>query len=130
MKNRNLMSDRKWIINIRGYANIIPSPGDVVYGFIFELTPEDRRALDKYEGVEYERKSILIDLIDVTDLHAGSGKKLNSLVYVDVERLSESHPKKEYIHRMNMAIDDALKEGVPNDYIDRYLRPFIPAPVN
>jgi len=128
LKNRNLTSDRKWIINIRGYANIIPSPGDVVYGFIFELTPEDRRALDKYEGVEYERKSILIDLIDVTDLHAG--KKLNSLVYVDVERLSESHPKKEYIHRMNMAIDDALEEGVPNDYIDRYLRPFIPAPVN
>lgn len=49
-----------------------------------------------------------------------------ALVYVDFLRVKESEPKTEYIYRMNLAITDALNEGVPEDYIEKYLRPFIP----
>lgn len=51
---------------------------------------------------------------------------IETLIYVDVVRKTDAPPKTEYIYRMNMAIADAIKEGVPKTYIDKYLRPFIP----
>ena len=116
--------DRRWIINDRGYANIIPSPGDIVYGFVFELTALDKKSLDDYEGPTYERLYIPVDLVsmnDTIDRHS-----VKSLIYVDVERKEEKKPLEEYIYRMNMGIRDALKEGIPAEYIKKYLRPFIP----
>ena len=50
------------------------------------------------------------------------------LVYIDFQRTSENHtPKPEYVHRMNCGIRDALREGVPQDYVDKVLRYYIPA---
>lgn len=116
--------DRRWIINERGYANIIPSPGDIVYGFVFELTAADKRSLDEYESSTYERLYLPIDLIPKDD--AANRRSVKALIYVDVERKRECKPLEEYIHRMNMGITDALKEGIPADYTTKYLRPFIP----
>lgn len=48
------------------------------------------------------------------------------LVYIDRERLSADRPKKEYIYRMNMGIRDAMKMGVPKEYVDEVMRKFIP----
>lgn len=83
--------------------------------------------LNGYEGNNYQRLTIPVELINKQDQ---SKNTVDSLVYVDIERKSESLPKKEYIHRMNMGIADALQEGIPSDYIDKYLRPFIPSPDN
>ncbi|KDR73610.1 hypothetical protein GALMADRAFT_158098 [Galerina marginata CBS 339.88] len=118
----------KWIINIRGYANIVPSPGDVVYGLMYELTPSDERDLDIYEGSAYEKQIIQVDLHHAKETE--STESVSALVYIDLERKSESHPRKEYIYRMNMGIADALQEGVPSDYIIKYLAVFIPPPDN
>lgn len=115
--------DRRWIINGRGYANIIPSPGDIVYGFVFELTASDEKSLDRYESSAYEKLYIPVDLIPNDDAQPESVK---SLIYVDVKRKMEGEIVEEYIYRMNMAIRDALKEGVPASYIKKLLRPFIP----
>ena len=117
---------RKWIINVRGYANIIPSKGDVVYGLMYQLTPADERSLDIYEGTTYEKQIIPVNFQRTNG--DGEPEVVEALIYVDVERKSESHPRTEYIYRMNMGIEDAQKEGVPGDYIDKYLRPFIPPP--
>lgn len=111
---------RKWIINTRGYANIIPSPGDIVYGFIFELTLKDERSLDGFEGWSYKKSYIPITL-------KKSQEMVTALVYVDVERREIGESKREYVHRCNCAIVDGLKEGIPKGYVDRYIRPFIPA---
>jgi gamma-glutamylcyclotransferase len=92
---------------------------------MYELTEQDVHNLNRYEGDQYQRQTIPIELINKEDLQ--SKNTVDSLVYVDVERKSESLPKKEYVYRMNMAIADALQEGVPSDYIDKYLRPFIPS---
>ena len=93
---------------------------------MYELTEQDVHNLNRYEGNQYERQTIPIELVNKEDRQFKNA--VESLVYVDVERKSESQPKQEYVYRMNMAISDALQEGVPSDYIDKYLRPFIPSP--
>ncbi len=60
-----------------------------------------------------------------------AGKEVNPervpmLVYIDFSRVEDSTPKKEYVYRMNQGIEDALKEGVPKEYIERVMRKFIP----
>ncbi|KAF4615037.1 hypothetical protein D9613_002641 [Agrocybe pediades] len=118
----------KWIITTRGYANIIPSYGDVVYGLMYELTPEDEHSLDIYEGSAYQKQTHSVKW--VKQLQDSGEKQANCLIYIDVDHKSESTPRKEYIYRMNMGIADAIQEGVPSEYIDKYLRVFIPAPDN
>lgn len=118
-------SYRRWIITVRGYANIVPSLGDIVYAIVYELSESDEESLDVYEGVPQsyvkEHLSILFFSRD------GLGNEVKEmLVYVDYKRITEGEPKEEYIHRMNMGIGDALRVGIPNDYIHKYLRPFIP----
>ncbi|KAF9532190.1 hypothetical protein CPB83DRAFT_847384 [Crepidotus variabilis] len=114
----------KWIINTRGYANIIPAVPDLVYGFVFELTPEDEKELDTYEGSGYQKEYHSIDLVEAKDTYSAGTR--TALIYIDTERLKEGISKKEYVYRINMAIKDGLEQGIPKDYIDRYLRPFIP----
>lgn len=48
----------KWHINSTRYGNIIESPGDVVYGSLYFLSPRDEAGLDESEGVPwlYEKK--------------------------------------------------------------------------
>ncbi|KAH9006286.1 hypothetical protein EDB86DRAFT_3097965 [Lactarius hatsudake] len=105
-----------WIINQRGYANVVPSSGDYV-------------SLDKYEDVpsSYEKKIIPLVLITRSgDGETEEKKTIDALVYVDVARTSRDVPKTEYIHRINMGIKDALQKGVSQSYVDKYVRPFIP----
>ncbi len=52
--------------------------------------------------------------------------KTKVLVYIDFLRIKASKSKEEYIHRMNMALADAVNEGVPEDYVEKYIRSFIP----
>jgi len=51
----------KFIVNNRkgggvGYANIVRSESDHVWGLVFNLTADDEKELDKREGSSYEKK--------------------------------------------------------------------------
>jgi gamma-glutamylcyclotransferase len=123
-------SDRCWIINQRGYANIIPSSGDYVYGFIYELNPKNEASLDIYEGAPriYDKKIHPVQLrTSPGNGETATKKTINALVYIDTVSTSPDVPKTEYIHRINLALQDGIKNGVPQSYIDKYIRPFIPA---
>ena len=86
---------------------------------LYEMTLDDEMALDGYE-VGYEKGKVDIIKVDKSKITAVA------LVYID--RLTTvGVPKEEYIVRMNYAIADALKENVPDDYIQTYLRKFIPS---
>jgi gamma-glutamylcyclotransferase len=117
-----ILSDWQWFISGRGYANVRRSAGDVVYGFVYTLTPNDEEILDGIEGVpkqHYQKQLLNIDLM-------GKRVSIKGLVYVDDLRMTDGVVKEEYIARMNYAIKDAEEKGIPKEYFEKYWRPFVP----
>lgn len=120
------MPGYKWIINSRGYANVVSTTNqDEVYGLVYALEPSDEEDLDVNEGVPevYTKEELEVDL------WVGESKepeKRKALVYIDRLRTESSSPRKEYILRMNFGIADAISKGVPTDYVENVLRRYIP----
>jgi gamma-glutamylcyclotransferase len=134
----------KWIINERGYANVVEAllgpgaeaEGNAVYGLVYALPAPDEALLDKNEGVPtaYGKEYLPCDFwaahtpADTVDTSLPpTVKDKEMLVYIDRRRVSESAPKEEYVYRMNRGVEDAVRMGVPEVYIERVLRTFIPA---
>lgn len=99
----------RWIITTRGYASIVVSATDLVLGMVYELSDEDVRNLDRYEG-GYRKEMLMVE---------ADGQGLNCLVYIDLVT-EAGEPHTEYITRINNGIQDA---GLPEEYVSRYLRP-------
>ena len=116
----------KWLINTRGYANVIRSPEDLVYGLVYELSPSDEASLDQIESVPeaYTKEMMEVELQPTV---SGEKSLVQGLVYINKKTVEEGEPWEEYIHRMNMGINDAAARGLPRWYIDKYIRRHIPA---
>jgi gamma-glutamylcyclotransferase len=102
-----------------------------VYGFVYEIGPQDEESLDGCEGVPlvYEKKVIPIKLKLTTssgDDETATKRIIEAIVYVDFVRTTRDVPRTEYVHRINMGLKDALPRGIPQSYVDKYIRPFIP----
>jgi gamma-glutamylcyclotransferase len=100
-----------------------------VYGAVYDLSPKDEEFLDQCEKVPvmYEKRVMPIKLTTSSgDDETAMEITIDAMVYIDFVRTTRDVPKTEYIHRMNMAIKDALQRGIPQSYIDKYMRPFIP----
>ena len=134
----------QWIINDRGYANVVEvtdsnstsmSPyDDVVFGLVYSLEAEDEKRLDKNEGVPvaYTKEMLQCefwpsDTEHKVDTSKDPEKKEGMLVYIDRNRVQPDKPREEYIYRMNQGITDAVKLGVPEDYVRDVMRKYIPA---
>lgn len=136
------LNNYKWIINERGYANVVQL--DVgkqqayeheVWGLVYTLQPSDEKRLDRNEGVPvaYTKENLTCDFWPSMDPETTAGanvstrpKEVDMLVYINRDMIDDDKPKVEYIYRMNMGIKDALKEGVPKAYVDKVMRRFIP----
>lgn len=128
----------RWIINSRGYANVVPTRAadDQVWGLIYELPPSDEARLDINEGVPdaYEKRMLDVEFWAKGTLPPGGDgmappeKTVRMLVYIDFQRDGGegNRPREEYVHRMNQGVRDALREGVPELYIDTVIRAYIP----
>ncbi|KAF1939976.1 hypothetical protein EJ02DRAFT_456427 [Clathrospora elynae] len=137
----------RWIINERGYANVVqkcedqqgtaskPSKyADVVFGLVYSLQEEDERRLDRNEGVPiaYTKEVLECDFWSSsnTEHKVDTTKKPDEtkdmLVYIDRRCITPDEPQKEYIYRMNQGIDDAIKLGVPERYVWDVIRKYIP----
>lgn len=150
------LPDHRWVISPRGYANVLsvsqtdPTDTDLesisatdegaldrvraalkkerVYGLLYELQPEDETGLDMYEGVgmgAYEKV-----LMDVYAVFFSEGEQVGerikqALVYVD-PRSGTGKAREEYVWRMNIGIQDALRCGMDEKWIEGAIRPFIP----
>jgi len=123
-----VLRDWRWIINARGYANVVPSPGDLVYGLTYALSEEDEARLDVNEGVPYAylKRMMNVEFWADGQMMGQRGVVRRGLVYVDEERVVEGRPREEYVGRMNRGIEDAVERGMPVRYVGRYLRAFIP----
>lgn len=123
-----------------------------VWGLVYSLEEDDEERLDRNEGVpiayrkewiecefwatsESEEQTRLAErMVGYFGSNGRDGKpdiskkaeKVDMLVYIDRKRTEESEPKREYVYRMNMGIKDAVREGVPEDYVRQVMRRFIP----
>lgn len=127
------LKDYKWIINSRGYANVVSNEGSEVYGLVYQLRATDEANLDVNEGVPeaYTKELMTVDFWSASvtphaPANPHTSKPMEMLVYIDRKRVEASSPKPEYVYRMNMGIRDALSEGMPSRYVDEVLREFIP----
>lgn len=125
----------RWMINQRGYANLVETtnPSAVVYGLVYSLTQQDDDRLDLNEGVPWAYTK---ETMSVQFWASKHGEKVNLdrcpetrqlLVYIDRRRTEDGRPHAEYVHRINMGVGDAVREGVPPTYVDDAIRKFIPA---
>lgn len=101
----------RWIITARGYASVVRSVSDLVFGMVYALSESDEERLDGCEGVEdgCYRKELL-----VVETERG---KLRCLVYVDPVQ-QEGTAEQEYIERIRNGLRDAR---LPSSYVERYL---------
>jgi gamma-glutamylcyclotransferase len=113
---KGVLKGYRWMISSRGYATIVKSTSDEVHGVVYEISESDEKSLDHYEGVQsgsYRKEMLMVEV---------EGESRVCLVYVDpVEE--EGKPRREYINRINKGISDSK---LPPEYIDRYIRKFIP----
>ena len=133
----------RWLINTRGYANIVETPGDPsseVFGLVYRLTSVDESKLDKNEGTHHVPPAYTKEMMGGEVWIAGDqGPKIEQviigssgceqhelLLYIDRRRTEEGTPREEYVKRMNLGITDAVSKGVPRGYIDSVLRRYIP----
>ncbi len=129
-----------WIINARGYANLVAAPSsesgtctDLTYGLVYELPLEDESRLDGYEGVPwaYTKELHPIELWEEQDATSfkpltTSGTMKQALVYIDRVRTEEDRPKEEYVGRMRRGILEAAQKGIPLEWMEAVMGPFLP----
>lgn len=132
------LSGYQWIINDRGYANIVEDSNEIhtspnhVWGLVYSLYKDDEKSLDRNEGVPVAYTKEILDVAFWPAQSDGPPKVdenpevVEMLVYIDRKRIEPDKPKKEYIYRMNMGMQDAMREGMPSTYVDNVLRKFIP----
>lgn len=73
------LDDWRWNINSTRYANIVPSPGDVVYGGLFFLSPRDEAGLDHSEGVPWSYEKQWHDCVRINPDGSASDQKVHWL---------------------------------------------------
>ena len=104
----------KWIINKRGYANIVDSQADYVEGVIYSISKADEFALDKYEGVPNSYKKYIKDVIFDNSI-------IKCLVYIDpITELGR--PKKDYVERLLTGKNDSK---LNDDFYSKYWKCFV-----
>ena len=93
-------------------GNIVRSEAEGVWGALYEITERDRLTLDAFEGYprSYEHSEI--------EVRDREGNVYRAMTYLRTGRaLGKPHPDYEKI-----VIDGAKECGVPDDYVERFLR--------
>jgi len=93
-------------------GNIVQSTTESVWGALYEITERDRLTLDAFEGYprNYDHKDV--------DVRDREGKIDRAMTYFRTGRaLGKPHPDYERI-----VIDGAKECGLPDDYIEKFLR--------
>lgn len=124
----------RWVINSRGYANIVPalnsSSSAGVYGLIYLLPPRDEELLDAYEAAPTMYEKMQCSALWIRDGQGkevpGGGEKVNVLVYVDEKHTDEGTPRDgEYVNMMEEGVKDGMDNwGLEKGYVDGVLRKF------
>lgn len=94
-------------INTRGYATVVPCPGEVVYGLLWSLDEADELLLDDYEAVHenlYTRTRL--------EVTPATGVPVGALVYL----ATHSHPGKPLPGYLEGILEAARSLRFPETY--------------
>ena len=105
----------EFMINEQGVAGIIEKSDASVIGILWQISEEDKEALDFWEGADvtggaYHHKKLAV----IT-----GGKPLNALVYI-ARNTERGQPREGYLEKI---VEAALDHGIDHDYV-RYLEKF------
>ncbi|KAK5748435.1 hypothetical protein LTS12_021510 [Elasticomyces elasticus] len=116
----------RWQINETQYGNIVLSAADSVYGALFFLSPRDEAGLDESEGVPwlYDKQTLEVERIGADG--KGLGQRVQVMTYVDEPRTAEGKIMPDYVVWISKAIRDATPYGLPGDYVEKYIKPYLP----
>ena len=91
-----------------GVFSIKEQENSMVYGIIYEITPEDLENLDRYEGYPtvYDRKEMEIDVLVGKN---GKKKTLNCITYISNRIEPDTIVSENYLYHCEEAAD---KEGI------------------
>ena len=116
----------RWNINSTRYGNIVPSEGDHVYGSLYFLSPRDEAGLDESEGVPWLYEKQWHERMRIDADGSESGQKVPCMTYADVQRPDEGTIMPDYVIWINKAIREARPLGLPDEYVEKYIRSYIP----
>ena len=93
-----------------GVADVVEAVGDEVWGFLYEITPEDLSALDRYEGYPNYYNRRLLPVVPKVNHSA-----VEAWVYFVVNK-QDHHvpPAAKYLKKM---VECAKKFGFPQEYV-------------
>ena len=100
----------RFVIAESGYANVVPAPGEAVFGILWRISAADEAALDRYEGVRpglYRREEV--------EVLTTGGRRVRALVYLAADA-GTGRPVPGYLERVVAA---ARHHGLPADYVAR-----------
>lgn len=93
---------------MHGVATLVPEPGSVVHGVVWQISDRDLGNLDRYEGVPrwYVRENLFVDV-------EGDGI-LPALIYLATES-THGKPREGYLEGIVRA---AREHGLPEGYVE------------
>lgn len=111
LKNYRLAFNNTDTAGVERYANIVPSPGSIVWGAAYWCSPEAMQALDRYEGVEegcYSRQWIEVETI--------AGESLRAEVYIGGPQFTADAGKPSDWY-LQIILLGAKEHGLPEEHI-------------
>jgi gamma-glutamylcyclotransferase (GGCT)/AIG2-like uncharacterized protein YtfP len=102
----------RFLVTTDGYASILPSPGEVVHGVLWRITPRDLAALNAYESVDtglYRTRRLPV---------RGDSGLSQALVYLGRSQ-AEGRPKPGYL---DLVLAAAREWCLPEDYVRKLAR--------
>jgi gamma-glutamylcyclotransferase (GGCT)/AIG2-like uncharacterized protein YtfP len=97
-------------------ASVEPSPGDAVWGVVYQLAPDDIPVLHYHEGYDSERPmdENRHDLREVSVVRMDGSERIRAVTYVAVGDGTTELPSAEYLDTI---LDGARYHGLPRAYI-------------
>jgi gamma-glutamylcyclotransferase (GGCT)/AIG2-like uncharacterized protein YtfP len=103
------LAQHRWLINTDGYATVVPSAQDTVYGVLWQVTTGHLAALDEYEGVAegiYWRTEAMVEPMS-------GGTAIRALIY-HARSEKEGKPVPEYMEHI---LRTAKEFSFPGNYL-------------
>lgn len=108
-----VLTGYRWYVSERGYASLMPSSRDRVFGLVYSISDTDEVELDRCESAAgYVKSEVTVRF---------KGDDMSCMLYVD-PNTEEGRPKKRYAAEIRKGIKDAK---LPADYVKRYLEKFL-----